>query len=164
MRIFCFTGTAQTQIQTQNSGSGHIPAVVGAIVVHRCGGFNSRHRRGGFANSWEFIAAAVENAPPRISSKTDGNLTVLTEKIGRLQTEAPLFLMRGPGLVTNAFGRQFGRLSDSSRTLLGCLPDAPRTPPGRSSDASRTLFGRLPDSSLSRRCLLKLRCLLKRFV
>ena len=68
--------------------------------------------------------------------------------------------MRGPGFATKAFGTQFGRLSDSSRTLLGRLPDAPRTPPGRLpiafrtlpgrySDASRTLSGRLPDGSQS---------------
>ena len=54
--------------------------------------------------------------------------------------------MHGPGFATKAFGTQFGRLSDSSRTLLGRLPDAPRTPPGRAADASRARLGRLPDT------------------
>ena len=106
--------------------------------------FNFLHRRGGFAKSWKFIAPAVENAPPRKSTKTDANLTVLTEKVRQLHAGSPLFLMRGPGFATKAFGTQFGRLSGSSRTLLGRLPDAPRTPPGR---ASRTILRRSSDTS-----------------
>ena len=134
--------------------------------------FNFLHRHGGFAKSWKFIALDIENAPSRKASTTDGDLRVLTEKVRQLHTESPRCLMCVPGFATNAFGTQFGRLSGSSRTLLGRLPDAPRTPPGRASDASRTRLGRLPDtpqtlfghlpgSSQSRRCLLKLRCLPK---
>ena len=84
--------------------------------------FNFLHRRGGFAKSWTFIAPAVENAPPRTSSTTDGNLTVLTEQDRQLHTESPLFVMHGPGFATKALGTQFGRLSDSCRALLGRFP------------------------------------------
>ena len=109
--------------------------------------FNFLHRRGGFAKSWKSIAPAVENAPPRKSPNTDGNLTVLTEKSQTALRGIAFFLMRGPGFATKALGTQCGRLSDSSRTLLGRLPDAPRTPPGRASDASRTLLRRSSDTS-----------------
>ena len=126
---------------------------------------NFLHRRGGFAKSWKFIAPANENTPPQTSSTTDGNLTMLTGEVGQL--------CAGSHFLFNARARfshkgfwdtiwtRFGQLPDAPRTLLGRLPDAPRTPPGRSSDASRMLFGRLPESSQSRRCLLRLRCLLK---
>merc|ERR1712197_72432 len=41
---------------------------------------NFLHRRGGFEQSWKFIAPAIENAPSRKLTKTDGNLAILTEK------------------------------------------------------------------------------------
>merc|ERR1712079_305194 len=52
---------------------------------------NFTHRRGGFEQSWKFIAPAVENAPSRKLTKTFGNLPILTEKIGQLRTESLLF-------------------------------------------------------------------------
>ena len=100
--------------------------------------FNFLHKRGGFANSWEFIPPAVENAPPRTSSTTDGNLTVLTEK-DRQPTRNRHFV--------NARARFCNEgLWDTIWTSFGQLPDAPRTPPGRAADASRARLGRLPDT------------------
>ena len=97
--------------------------------------FNFLHNRSGFANSWKSIAPAAENAPPQTSSKTDGNLTVLTKKVRLLQMESPLFF--------NARARFCHEgLWDTIWASFGHLPDAPRTRLGRASDASRTLSGR----------------------
>ena len=116
--------------------------------------FNFLHRRGGFAKSWKFIAPAVENAPPRKSSKTDRNLTVLTEKVRQPRAESPLFSCACPVLPRrhlehnlDVFRTAPGRSSDASRSLLGRLSDAPRTPAGHSSDARRTPFRASPGGS-----------------
>ena len=80
-----FTAQARRKrtIQIQTSRSEHMFAVAGAILVHKRGVV--LHRRGGCANSWTCIVPAVENAPPRESSTTDGNLTVLTNKVRQPQ-------------------------------------------------------------------------------
>merc|ERR1711994_1128131 len=78
---------------------------------------NFLHRRGVFEQSWKFIAPAVENAPSRKLTKTDGNLTILTEKNGQLRAESPLFFN------SCAAGRRTTEkhLSATSRSLLGHL-------------------------------------------
>ena len=102
-------------------------------------GVNFLHKRGGFAKSWKFNAPAVENAPPRKPSTTDGKLTVLTEK-----SDSP----HGIAMCFNVRARFcHKRLWNTMWTSSGQLPGAPRTPPGRASDASRTLLGRSPDTA-----------------
>ena len=72
---------------------------------------NFLHRRGGFAKSRKSIVPVQKNRRSSKSSKTDGNLTILTEKIGQSRTVCPLFcLIREPDSVTDAFRTRFGHV------------------------------------------------------
>merc|ERR1712155_181366 len=115
---------------------------------------NFLHRRGGFEQSWKFIAPAVENAPPLKLIKTDGNLSILIEKIGQLRAESPLFFnSRAAGRRTtekhfSGISRALlGHLSGISRAPLGHLSGTSRAPLGHLSGTSRAPPGHLPGIS-----------------
>ena len=71
--------------------------------------FNFPHKRGGFAKPFNTIVPVHENRCSAKLSNTGNNLPMLTETIGTSRTVASLVLIRGPGIVTDAF---FGAFSD----------------------------------------------------
>ena len=122
----------KTRVSEPFRANGRLIFCTGAVV------WNFLHRRGGFGKSCETIAPVVENASSRKSSKNDEFLTILPEKVGQSRAESPLFLMRGPVLLPNAFRSSSGAVSGLSGRPSGRLPGPPP-------DASRAPSGRLPD-------------------
>ena len=83
---------------------------------------NFLHKRGGFAKSVKTIAPVHENHCSAKSSKTDGNLPVLAEKVGTSRAVSPLFFNSRArfrhGRLSEPIRTRFGHVSDASWTLL----------------------------------------------
>ena len=92
-RSFSAQARRKRTISSQKSSSGAVFETWPLTFVHRRGGVDQvAENLGNIAivgNRCTIIAPAVENAPPRKSSTTDGYLTVLTEEVRQLHTESP---------------------------------------------------------------------------